>query len=215
MRIKKPLSYPTGIVLKGRVLTSMVLMLALSACSHFPGQLDANKHEQADYKRDSLHAYVTTLAQQLFLSTKQLQFNETIAVGSFLPIDNLEGKALPPTSTLGQQIQESLITLATQSGLKVVEFKTTNTLKLAPKLDIMLSRDLKDINKNINIDYFLTGTYAFGHSGLAINARLIDVSTSNVVAAATDIIPSYVAHGLSGQTVQPEASLSHQLYHLK
>lgn len=190
----------------------IVLVLTLTACAN---TAQHTARSAAPHKGESLHSYIRTLSQQLFQSTRKLQGNESIAVGSFLPLNDLEGKNLPAASTLGQQVQESFITLTTQAGLNVVEFKTTQTLKLASNLDIMLSRDLKRINKNINIDYYLTGTYAYSYAGLSINARLIDVSTSNVVAAATHVIPRHLASSSGNDTVSQYMSSSHQLYHLK
>lgn len=203
---------------------SAALCSTLASCAHHP--LDARSQQAAGDKavaapntatlnQDSLHFYVSQLARQLFASANQMQFNEAVAVGSFLPIDDIEGKNVPPSFTLGQQIQESFVTLATQAGLTVVEFKTTSTIKLDNNLDIMLSRDLKKINPNIEIDYFLTGTYSFQQTGLAVNARLIDASTSNVIAAATDLIPRYLLHSAGNQVVQHKPGTSHQLYHLK
>ena len=193
----------------------IISLLLLSACSH----LQSLSAQKPDFRDASLHQHITQLARQLFTSAKRLQFNETIAVGSFLPVENLAGKDIPPSATLGQQIQESLVTLATQAGMNVIEFKTSNTLKLEPTLDIMLSRDIKKINTNINIDYFLTGTYTFSTAGLVVNARLIDVSNSSVIAAATDIIPTYVVHGLTGNGLTGHASITRakldtKLYHL-
>lgn len=197
------------------VLPSLLLM----ACANLMPFSDENQRNQtsalSELKKDSFHSYISALANQLFYSGNRLQLNETIAVGSFLPIDDLQGKKLPQGSSLGQQIQESMVTLATQAGMNVIEFKTTNTLKLENNLDIMLSRDLDKINKNIGIDYFLTGTYTFAHNGLSINARLIDVTNSSVVAAATDVIPGYVAMSLAGQTHHKQQTFDHQLYHLK
>lgn len=191
----------------------IISVFLLSACSHLQTTLNSTA-QKPDAPYASLHHYVSQLARQLFMSSNRLQFNETIAVGSFLPVEDLAGKDIPPSATLGQQIQESLVTLSTQVGMNVIEFKTTNTLKLEPHLDIMLSRDIKKINKDITIDYFLTGTYTFSQAGLVVNARLIDVSNSNVIAAATDIIPAYVVQGLTGQVSSARAKLDPRLYHL-
>lgn len=195
-----------------KMITAILSVLLLSACSSLLNF--GNTHNTPDTSETTLHQHVSQLARQLFSSSSRLQFNETIAVGSFLPVEDLAGKNIPPSSTLGQQIQESLVTLSAQAGMNVIEFKTTNTLKLEPHLDIMLSRDLQKINKDITIDFFLTGTYAFSQAGLVVNARLIDVSSSSVIAAATDIIPAYVVSGLTGSANSSRAKLDSQLYFL-
>lgn len=200
--------------------TSLLIfcILLLSACSLFQSPQNS-PNQQADYREDSLHQHIKQLARQLFTGSNRLQLNETVAVGSFLPVEDLEGKYVPLTATLGQQIQESLITLSTQAGMNVIEYKTANSLKLEPNLDIMLSRDIQKINKNITIDYFLTGTYTFSMSGLVVNARLIDVIDSSVIAAATDTVPLYLVYGLTGyghnnHAAPSRSKLDTRLYHL-
>jgi TolB-like protein len=192
--------------------------LLFSGCSNLQSMLSSNE-QQLNHRDTSLHQHITQLARQLFSSSNRLQFNETVAVGSFLPVEDLAGNNVPLNATLGQQIQESLVTLSTQAGMNVIEYKTANSLKLEPNLDIMLSRDIQKVNKNITIDYFLTGTYTFSLSGLVVNARLIDVSDSSVIAAATDIVPLYLVQGLTGDGSKKHATssrskLNTRIYHV-
>ncbi len=194
-------------------LVLIITLLLLSACSKLLHI--THPARQAPVSSDaSLHHHISQLAKQMFSSSSRLRLNKSIAVGSFLPVEDLSGKSIPPSATLAQQIQESFVTLSSQSGMNVIEFKTTHSLKLEPNLDIMLSRDIEKINNNIAIDYFLTGTYTESASGWVVNARLIDVSNSSVVAAATDTIPPDVIDGLTGHTEQPRNTLDSQLYHL-
>jgi TolB-like protein len=97
---------------------------------------------------------------------------------------------LPQERALGIQIQESLMTFATQAGLQVVEYKTMPTIKITSAADRMLSRDVKDLNKNISADYFLTGTYTSQENSTIINIRLVQLPDNIVLAAATDYIPN-------------------------
>jgi TolB-like protein len=50
------------------------------------------------------------------------------------------------------------------------------------------------LHKKINAQYFLTGTYSEQENSLVVNARLIELSSQNVVAAATDYIPTIALH---------------------
>lgn len=144
-----------------------------------------------DYQLSSnFHFYVSELARQLFGDKKYaFSSDDLVAVGSFLPVDDLKGDQVPASSNFGLQLQESLITLATQQGLSVVEYKTVNQLNMGPRFDVMLSRDLKRIRKEFEVNYFLTGTYSYEGDAYLVNARLIDVKTRSVVAAATDLVP--------------------------
>ena len=91
---------------------------------------------------------------------------------------------------IGLQIQESFITLGSQAGLKIIEYKTMSSIKIQKGTDVMLSRNTQNLHSGINAQYFLTGTYSEQDDGLVVNARLIELSSQNVVAAATDYIPT-------------------------
>ncbi|TWX67487.1 hypothetical protein ESZ39_13365 [Colwellia sp. C1TZA3] len=139
-----------------------------------------------------MHQYVTQLAKQLFLTSDMIRLNKRVAVGTFLPMMDINGKYMPASNALGQQIQESFVTLATQAGMSVIEFKATTAIKIQENQDIMLSRKVSEINSRIKADYYLTGTYSTLEQSITVNVRLIDVNTQKVIAAATDFIPTNV-----------------------
>ncbi len=202
-----------------KLLMLALLGLLLTGCASVKNLLSFNEisaaEKQQQLRQNSLHAHLRELASQLFLSANRLALNETIAVGSFLPIEDLQGKSLPPRSMLGQQIQESMITYAAQEGLNVIEFKTAQNLQVGEQLDIMLSRDLDKLSKKITIHYFLTGTFTIADNGLTINARLIDLTNNSLVAAATDVLPGSMAISLNGQYSASLPSNPSRIYHLK
>lgn len=147
-------------------------------------------HQRQNHVENTLHKHVEKLARQL-LSTSQIIDNVgTVAVGTILPAMTNNGEPLPQERALGIQIQESLMTFATQAGLQVVEYKTMPTIKITSAADRMLSRDVKDLNQNISADYFLTGTYTSQENSTIINIRLVQLPDNIVLAAATDYIPN-------------------------
>lgn len=170
-----------------------ITLAVLTACSSNPSNIKASSGIQSSGDNVySLHGYVENLAEQLFFTAQRIHRNKSIAVGTFLPIDTLGGKKLPAQNSLGQQIQESLLTLSTQAGLEVIEFKSTKAIKLRKNQDIMLSRKVSELNADkVGTDYYLTGTYTPHSQGVIVNARLIEVATNGVVAAATGVIPTY------------------------
>lgn len=85
---------------------------------------------------------------------------------------------------------ESLATVSVQLGLSVVEFKALPAIQITESHDRMLSRDLALIDSKQNIDYFLTGTLLEQEDSLVVNAKIIEVGTNIVKAAATDVIPA-------------------------
>ncbi|MFT7506832.1 MAG: TolB-like protein, partial [Gammaproteobacteria bacterium] len=86
----------------------------------------------------------------------------------------------------------SLMTFATQAGLKVIEYKTMPNIKISDQADKMLSRQVNELNPRIAADYFLTGTYTLQETNTIVNIRLIQVPENIVLAAATDYVPNDV-----------------------
>ena len=164
----------------------------LSACSVLSSDDADIEQTEVTGPQYSTHHYVAVLAKQLFFTAKPIYMEKSVAVGTFLPTESIDGKNMPSTNELGQQIQESLVTLATQAGLNVIEFKTASAIKIQHNQDLMLSRQIDEINAQVQTDYYLTGTYSLQQKNIAINARLIEASSQKVIAAATEVFPSNV-----------------------
>lgn len=139
---------------------------------------------------NSLHGHVEKLARQLFNTSQLIDTTNTVAVGTILPTMHHGGDLLPLNLALGLQIQESLITFATQAGLKVIEYKTMRNIKISTQADKMLSRQVNELNPTFAADYFLTGTYTLQESSTMVNIRLIQIPENIVLAAATDYVPN-------------------------
>ncbi|MGB1199483.1 MAG: FlgO family outer membrane protein [Thalassotalea sp.] len=136
-----------------------------------------------------IHQQMIVLGNALFSTAKNIEPSQSVAVGTFLPVNQLGGKLQPSDNLIGHQIQESFITLATQAGLNVIEFKTMPSVKLQSSYDVMLSRNTHELNENFNAHYYLTGTYSEQTDSYIINARIIELKTQQVVAAATNYLP--------------------------
>jgi TolB-like protein len=141
---------------------------------------------------NTLHKHVEKLARQLLSTSQLIDTTNVVAVGTILPTMQTNGEPLPSHLALGLQIQESLMTFATQAGLKVVEYKTLPTIKISAHADKMLSRQVNELNATITADYFLTGTYTLQEASTMVNIRLIQIPENIVLAAATDYVPNDV-----------------------
>jgi TolB-like protein len=139
---------------------------------------------------NTLHMHVEKLVRQLLGTSRFIDTNNTVAVGTILPTIHTGGDSLPSHSELGLQIQESLMTFATQAGLKVIEYKTMPNIKISNQADKMLSRQVDELNSDVSADYFLTGTYTLQESNTIVNIRLIQMPENIVLAAATDYVPN-------------------------
>lgn len=177
-----------------------LLILALNGCASLDS-LSIGSSDKVEvlprvaYKPESnqntIHYYSDRLANQLFQSLTTVKPNAKLAIGTFTAIDTLKAPESKnsPTYLYGLQIADSFLTTSTQRGFAVVEFKTLKGIKITKNHDLMLSRDVSELKGKHDVDYFLTGTMTQQETGLVVNARLIDVNTNIVVAAATDYMP--------------------------
>jgi len=186
-----------------KVSAVLCAMLSIAGCSSVDEQdesLLANiKQVEVDL---GIHERIINLGNNLFNTSNSIDLNKGVAVGTFLPLSQFNGKSMPTNNLLGYQIQESFVTVGTQAGLKVIEFKTMNAIKFSEKQDIMLSRQIADLPKDIAADYFLTGNYVQQEQRYVINARLINIKTQQVVAAATDYLPLDIMADLNKTTLK-------------
>tara|TARA_R110001583_G_scaffold9788_2_gene45929 strand:+ start:45208 stop:45816 length:609 start_codon:yes stop_codon:yes gene_type:complete len=180
-----------------RILIILISLGFITACSTHSGDFfeTANGSVTPEQKingssENLIHQHITRLANTLFSSAKNMKLSQSVAVGTFLPVSLINEKNMLEQSHIGLQIQESFITLGAQAGLKIIEYKTMSSIKLQQGSDVMLSRDVQNLHEKINAQYFLTGTYSEQDNSLVVNARLIELSSQNVVAAATGYIPT-------------------------
>ena len=181
------------------------LSLCVLGCStpkQAPPREDANRAALSEH---GVHHYVSKLAKQLFgsndaMNIKTLGVNKAqaetnlnhkrIAIGTFLPVERLE-KDLNDVSELqlGLQVQESLQSLLVQLGFQVVEFKLTNDIYLRNDQDKVLSRSLQDLESAHQVEYYVSGTLLRQEDAYVVNAKVINVKSKQVLAAATEYIP--------------------------
>lgn len=131
----------------------------------------------------AFNSRVIFLADQLFRNKKTLP-DKPIMITSFLNLDNLS-----ETNPLGRLIAEALIHEMQVRNFRVIDFRLTEKLFLTESSEVFLSRDPKRIKEKYEAAYVLTGSYTKTRNGWFINARIIDLSTSEVVSSAQAIIP--------------------------
>jgi TolB-like protein len=180
-----------------RTLCLAILIATLTSGCAMKNRMDKS-NDVADvtavdaHPSNTLHRHVEKLVRQLLSTSQLIDKTNTLAVGTILPTMHTNGEPLPSHLALGLQIQESLMTFATQAGLKVIEYKTLPTIKISAHADKMLSRQVNELNPTISADYFLTGTYTLQESNTIVNIRLIQIPENIVLAAATDYVPNNV-----------------------
>ena len=75
-------------------------------------------------------------------------------------------------------------------GFRIVDYKTTGSIKVTQHGDFALSRDLKELQDSHEVQYILTGTMLRQEGGVMVNARLVGMKSHVVVASAQGFLPS-------------------------
>lgn len=133
-----------------------------------------------------LSEYTEQMAMELKRDTDNLDIEEPIVVASFVYFDD----NLKSTSALGNQLAEYFINDLQNIGLPVSDHKLSAGLIVNEQGDFSLSRNIEELNADIDIGYVLTGTMIQNPTGMVINARLIDRNSNKVIASATKLIPN-------------------------
>ena len=115
-----------------------------------------------------------------------------MAVTSFVFLDSDYEKA----DLVGKQISESFIHEVHKFGIPVLDFKTTDFIRVSPAGDFILSKDYLELSGELPIKYALTGTLVKHLAGYMVNARIIGLQSKAVVASAQGFLPSNVINSL-------------------
>ncbi|RVT45432.1 hypothetical protein EMM73_13285 [Rheinheimera sediminis] len=177
-----------------RIFGVVITVLLLCGCSSLPeGQ---NIAEPAQFRKAAKHPpllfYTERLADQLFYQLKPLD-SGAIAVTTFADAQLMA----PDTSRSANynaalQLQESMQTVATQLGYQVSELRLNDGVLVHPGYENSLGRDLSQLANNQQARYLITGTLTEGELHITVNAKLIDLQSQQVIAAASSVIPTDV-----------------------
>lgn len=133
--------------------------------------------------------YTERLADQLFHKLQPLE-SGAIAVTTFTDVQLMA----PDTSrhasyNASLQLQESMQTVATQLGYQVSEIRLNDAVLVHSGFENSLGRDVSQLAQNQQARYVITGTLTDGELNITVNAKLIDLKSQRVLAAASSVIP--------------------------
>lgn len=178
-----------------RRLIPFLTLLILTGCAAKPeSTLPLNPTADAALSPQPLTFYTDRLAVGLFGQAADiLQAVNTrpmIAVTSFLPLEQLSLTTVASEEVqLANQLAENMLSYTVQHGMQVVDIRLLNQVRLHKSHEQALGRQVAALKQQSAADAVLTGTYVIQEDALVVNARLIDVQTNQVIAAATDYIP--------------------------
>ncbi|MFT6269675.1 MAG: hypothetical protein ACJAVV_002502 [Alphaproteobacteria bacterium] len=168
----------------------LLIILTLSGCANLLSQAPAQKPNATTALGNS-ELFTFRLAQELF-SNMQADRQYRYAVAGFVPVTTMQIdlNEQGPLMLLGHQLEQGLITEAFRRGYVAQDYKASSAIIMTGSYDRVLSRDLDHLSQLQNVDYYITGTITPQQSGAMVNARVINVRSKDVVAAATSFFPA-------------------------
>jgi len=130
------------------------------------------KLDEASFLNTGLH----NIAVQLMKNYGQYERPvEPIAVTTFVDLNYLYR-----TSPFGRFVAEQLMGELQRAGFNLMEIRKANTIMTREHYgEYILSRDINELRKDINVNFVLVGTYVVKDKYVFINARIVD--SANVV----------------------------------
>uniref|UniRef100_A0A486XWE7 FlgO domain-containing protein n=1 Tax=Rheinheimera sp. BAL341 TaxID=1708203 RepID=A0A486XWE7_9GAMM len=149
--------------------------------------------EQGQMAAYPLHQYAGDIVMQMLQYAPGIRRGAKVAVGTYVSASNLsEAFEQDMVPAIGLQLQESLMTLLTQSGFSVVELRLADGISLAAEGEFLLTRQAMPAKGSVRADYLLSGTVIAQQHAFIVNSRLVDAQQNQIVAAATTEIPRNV-----------------------
>ncbi|MCH8537305.1 MAG: hypothetical protein LAT66_05970 [Alkalimonas sp.] len=152
-----------------------------------------------------LNHYVQAMMHDLIAVMDPKYADAVFAVTSFVYLDG----AYDESDLLGNQLAESFMHEVHQFGLMLIDFKTTDFIRVTPSGDFAFSRDFLELREEQPIEYVLGGTLVRHQSGVMVNARLVGIDSKQILASAQGFIPQPVIAALQ-PSQRPERILLKQ-----
>jgi TolB-like protein len=180
-----------------------------------PDQLFVNQYDSAtaqharmagmnptSYKPEpavTVNHYVQSMMHDLAANLEVLSTTFSLGVTSFVYLDGDYQQG----DLLGNQLSEAFMHEATQFGIAVTDFKTTDYIRVTPTGDFTFSRDFLELTQQYPISVVLGGTLVRHQNGVLVNARMINLNDKKVLATAQTFIPQNVVQALKATQSAP------------
>ncbi|QHJ11167.1 hypothetical protein FX988_01395 [Paraglaciecola mesophila] len=166
-----------------------------------------NNQRMSDiYKRvevGDVNHYVQGIMQDLIANMDNPESKMDVGVTSFVYLDG----SFDETDLLGNQLSESFMHELHQFGLNVLDFKSSDFIRVTPTGDFNFSRDYEELNPDMPVQYVMGGTMVKHQDGVIVNARMVSINTKKVLSSAQGFIPASVVNALHRSQGNPGISL--------
>lgn len=143
-------------------------------------------------KNRNINHYVQGIMQDLVGNLQSVSSTTPMAVTSFVYLDS----DYASSDLLGKQLAESFIHEIHKFGIPIIDFKTSDYLRVTESGDFVLSRDFLELQAMHSVEYVLLGTLTKSLGGVLVNARIVGMKSKQVVASAQGFLPSDVTKAL-------------------
>jgi len=154
-----------------------------------------NTYQRRGSKSQSIKGvnyYVRGLMQELVGNLQYVNASTPVAVTSFVFLDG----SFENSDLIGKQLSESFIHEVHKFGIPVIDYKTTDYIRVSNTGDFVLSRDYLELNSELPIRYVVAGTLVRHLAGYMVNARIVGIESKAVVASAQGFLPASVINSL-------------------
>ena len=154
-----------------------------------------NKNKQVNTPtRKNINHYVRGIMQDMAENLQYVNTKTPLAVSSFVFLDRDYNNA----DLVGNQIAESFMHELHNFGVPVIDFKTTDYVRVTQTGDFVFSRDYLELDPEQNFQYVLAGTLVSHQGGVLVNARIVGLTSKAVVGSAQGFLPQSVIDALNG-----------------
>ncbi|MDD2883701.1 MAG: FlgO family outer membrane protein [Dechloromonas sp.] len=170
-------------------------LVALSACETLPAPSAASvdpTYEQAAASQFRAANYAATDALLKSYVEPASTNNRSGAATSapFLVATLAQIDRLEQSSTFGRIISEQIVSRLTQGGVRVVEMKLRNGVYMKRNEgEFMLTREIREVANAHQAQAVVIGTYAESASMVHVSLKLVDPSSSLILAAHDYALP--------------------------
>ncbi|MFQ3197267.1 MAG: TolB-like protein [Paraglaciecola sp.] len=160
------------------------------------GQNRFSNHNMQDvYQKTEMgdvNHYVQGIMQDLIANMDTPDNSMDIGVTSFVYLDS----NFDDTDLLGNQLSESFMHELHQFGLNVLDFKSSDYIRVTPNGDFNFSRDYEELKPDMPVQYIMGGTMVKHQDGVMVNARMVSLNSKKILSTAQGFIPASVVNAL-------------------
>ncbi len=152
----------------------------------------AENRSEVNSEQQDINYYVRGMMQELVGNLQYVNPKTVMAVSSFVFLDG----SYEYSDIVGKQLSESFVHEIHKYGIPIVDFKTTDYIRVTPNGDFVLSKDFLDLDGDLPVKYVLTGTLVKQPTGYLVNTRVIGMKSKAIVATAQGKLPTFVINSL-------------------